>query len=79
MAEQLITLCDDCAERMSESYVLTDLGWAPGCCSWMNCSNAPVRQYSFISKTDFYRLQHQEQIEHRDTRARSRDRWRDWD
>ena len=75
--EQLITLCADCAERMRESYVLTDLGWAPGCCTWMSCSNAPVRQYNFISKADLYRRQHFRPQRSRDTRAYYRGSWRE--
>ena len=51
MAEQLITLCESCAEKMKDNYILTDLGWVPGqLCSWGTCSNSPVKQYRFESK-----------------------------
>ena len=80
MAEQLITLCEDCAEKMKENYLLTDLGWVPGqLCSWAGCGNSPAKQYEFQSKTVIRqrRLAEQHYPPKRDTRAYYRGRWRE--
>jgi len=80
MAEQLITLCESCAEKMSEKYWLTDLGWVPGrLCSWAGCGNAPVKQYKFVSKEAARQRQMAErnQMPKRDSRAYWRGSWRE--
>ena len=79
MAEQLMTLCADCAEKMRDTYVLTDLGWAPGCCSWMGCGNMPAKQYRFESKAVIRqrRQARHEPLPKRDHRAYYRGRWRE--
>jgi hypothetical protein len=79
MAEQLITLCESCAEKMREKYILTELGWAPGCCTWLSCGNAPVKQYKFVSKEAARQRQQAErnQMPKRDSRAYWRGGWRE--
>ena len=80
MAEQLITLCESCAEKMKDNYILTDLGWVPGqMCSWGTCSNSPVKQYRFESKEAARQRRQAEQghLPKRDTRAYYRGSWRE--
>ena len=79
MAEQLMTLCEECAGKMREAYLLTDLGWAPGCCSGMGCGNMPAKQYRFESKAAIHqrRKQQNNHLPKRDTRAYYRGRWRE--
>ena len=80
MAEQLITLCESCAEKMRENYELTEIDWVPGqLCSWAGCGNAPVKQYHFESKTAIRQRQQAErnQMPVRDTRAYWRRPWRE--
>ena len=77
MSRQLITLCDSCAEKMRENYVLTDLGWVPGqMCTWAGCGNSPAKQYEFESKTEI-RKRERSHLPKRDTRAYWRGRWRE--
>lgn len=80
MGQQLITLCDSCAEKMRENYVLKDLGWVPGqLCSWAGCGNMPAKQYEFQSKAAIRqnRVAEQNHLPKRDTRAYYRGRWRE--
>ena len=77
MSRQLITLCDSCAEKMRENYVLTDLGWVPGqMCTWAGCGNSPVKQYEFESKAEIRRRERSHRAK-RETRADGRGRRRE--
>ena len=80
MTEQLMTLCDSCAEKLREKYILTELGWAPGCCSQMGCGNLPAKQYRFESKAAIRQRQQAQRFsgQRKDTRARHHERWRNW-
>ena len=79
ITEQLMTLCESCAEKLSEKYILTELGWAPGCCSWMGCGNLPAKQYRFESKAAIRQRQQAQRYsgQRKDTRAYYRGRWRE--
>lgn len=78
MAEQLITLCESCAEKFREKYVLNPVCWAQGkTCSWAGCGNSPAMQYEFISRYQVRHPAYPHQPERKDTRARYREPWRE--
>ena len=77
MAEQLMTLCEDCAEKLREKYVLNPVCWVPGCCSRAECGNSPAMQYEYMSKAEIRQRQHYQSQRSRDTRAYYREPWRE--
>jgi len=77
MIEQLMTLCDDCRERMKEKYSFYPTGGTGKPCA--NCGRWPAQQYTYESKSAAYRRQNQQPAPsgRRDTRAYYRAPWRE--